>query len=311
MKLLVDSAFSVLYFVISRKIGKNYGRCFKLKNGRLCGVIMCENYIPSFIGLASIAFILREEENNKTVLEIFSYGGIIPRHFGMFSSRFSVVSGNLIYQQHKQRVHNVSKMLKNLGFKYEILEEIRDFTSQSISSELEKLILEKGELTFEKKRLENIELKKEIVERREPVQFLPEKMRSLAPCPFLEISPEFSDIYICGVSKHVYVTQSSLSEKEAIDRCTGNHYTGCKNYLEALNKLKMCPFPKRRVVLPGRYIYICETSKYVQVPFSKLDEEDLLRYCVENRYYDCTYYLNTLNIIEKRIKEIEKKIAEK
>jgi len=82
----------------------------------------------------------------------------------------------------------------------------------------------------------------------------------------------------------------------------------CKYYLEALKRLRTCPFLKRSSVFPNKYIYICEASKYVHVPFSRIDEKDLPRYCVENRYYDCTYYLNAIGTIEKRIEEIKEEI---
>ncbi|MHA1834315.1 MAG: hypothetical protein ACTSV7_10010 [Candidatus Baldrarchaeia archaeon] len=49
---------------------------------------------------------------------------------------------------------------------------------------------------------------------------------------------------------------------------------------------------------------MCKASEYVHVPFSKIDEESLSRNCVEDKYY----YLNVVNTIKNRIKEIGGKI---
>ncbi|MHA1834314.1 MAG: hypothetical protein ACTSV7_10005 [Candidatus Baldrarchaeia archaeon] len=47
------------------------------------------------------------------------------------------------------------------------------------------------------------------------------KIKKLTPCPFLE-NFKVLDIYVCGTSKHVYVSFSSLSAKEAVNKCTGS-----------------------------------------------------------------------------------------
>ena len=133
------------------------------------------------------------------------------------------------------------------------------------------------------------------------------KMKNLAPCPFLETS-EFLDIYVCGASKFIYVLHSSLSEEEAIKRCTGNRYIDCKNYLEALDRIRVCPFLGRQVLIPSSYIHVCKASKYVHVSFSKISKTQLSRHCTEDRYYDCEYYLNAVNTIENGIKELDRKI---
>jgi len=52
----------------------------------------------------------------------------------------------------------------------------------------------------------------------------------------------------------------------------------CKHYLEALDKIRVCPFLKRQIAFPSSYIYICEASKYVHVSFSKINEVQLSKH---------------------------------
>jgi len=300
MKLLADSTFPVLYYVFCRGFNRFYGRCFKLKSGKLCGIILGSRFV--FDISIPLLIILREMDENRLLIEISSYGCLTP-----FAYR------NLPYEKGVRDF--LSEVLKRHRFEYRMLEEIDRFPSEYVFSNIERLILEEGELILEKQKLERIEREKKLeekrLERHERAQFLPEKMKKLNPCPFLEVSSDFSDIYVCGASKYTYVPLSSMSESDAIDRCTRNIHVSCKYYLEALKNLKICPFLKKSPVFPNKYIDTCEASKYVHVPFSRVDEKDLLRYCVENRYYDCTYYSNAISTIEKRIKEIEDKITGK
>jgi len=131
-----------------------------------------------------------------------------------------------------------------------------------------------------------------------PFKHLPEKIKRLAPCPFLETS-EFSDIYVCGASKYVYVPYDSLNARETINKCAGNRYINCRHYVEAISKIRICPFLKRHVLLPGGHIYTCEASEYVHAPFSKIDEEFLSRNCIGiNIITTVSYYLNVINTIK-------------
>lgn len=315
LKLLVDASFPVLYRVLSDKIGRHFKTVFKLRDGKLCGVILGERYIGSQLstvaavaaisssaaplalmstGPAALVVMLREKEDSKVVVEVFSFAGI----GGLNRDRLL-----------KQAAYSFSGLLKNLGFKFEILDEVSDFFSWKVSSELNSLVLEKAELVLEKDRLKRKKSGKERVRSRVVDQSLPEELEMLGPCPFLE-SSEFSDIFVCGASKHVYVPTSSISKDEVMKRCVGTSFVRCEYYVKALDMLEACPFLKRRSIGPLKAVYICEASKYVDVPFSKIEDEYATKNCVEDRYLSCSYYVDAIKEIEKKIIELDRKIKE-
>jgi len=266
------------------------GTCFKLKNGKLMGIVMSEELFFTGHGyVASLVILLKEKEKDKVSMEIFSY------------------ATRLRDKNHKKHVKSILELLKTYKFQYEILKEFNDFFSQYNLSDFDKLILDQGRLLSAKRQLENFELEKKRIKEREPFRDLPTEIKFSAPCPLLETS-EFSDIFICGASKYTYVPHSSLSKKETINQCTENRYMNCKYYIETLDKIRTCPFLKSQATLLGDYIYTCKASKHVHVPFSRISRKQFTKHCIKDRYYDCEYYLNALNTIENKIKEIEEKI---
>jgi len=84
--------------------------------------------------------------------------------------------------------------LQDFGFNYEVLSEMHKISAEHILSDSERKILDKTEL----------------------IRFLPKKWRTLSPCPFLELSADFSDVYICKASDTIYMPVSNLSEKEIV-----------------------------------------------------------------------------------------------
>jgi len=51
----------------------------------------------------------------------------------------------------------------------------------------------------------------------------------------------------------------------------------------------LCPFLKRYPISRDKYAYFCSAGS--RIPFVKLEEKEVFRYCNENRYIDCKYYL--------------------
>ena len=315
LKLLVDASFPILYRMLSDRIGRHFKTVFKLRDGKLCGMILSERYSGSQLstaaavaaistsaaplalmstGPAALVVMLREKEDSKVVIEVFSFAGI----GGLNRDRLL-----------KQIAYGFPGLLKNLGFKFEILDEVSDFFSRKISSELSNLVLEKAELVLEKDKLKRKESEKGRVKSRVIDQSLPEELKMLSPCPFLE-SSEFSDIFVCGASKHVYVPISSLSKGEVMKKCVGTSFVSCEYYVKALDMLEMCPFLKRRSIGPLKAMYLCGASKYVDVPFSKIEDEYVTKNCVEDRYLSCSYYMSAINEMERRINELDRKIKE-
>jgi len=69
-------------------------------------------------------------------------------------------------------------------------------------------------------------------------------------------------------------------------------------------------FLKRRQIRSLKAVYICEASKYVDVPFSKIIDEYATRSCVEDRYLSCSYYVDAIKEIEKKIVELDRRVKE-
>ena len=108
------------------------------------------------------------------------------------------------------------KVIETLGLKYEKIDEIKSFLPSNTPYNPDLPVPEVDE---------------------KAIQLLPEKMKRLGACPFLEVSLEFSDIYICGASRLIYIREgSSIYEKDVKKRCIENRYVECKYYLEALKK---------------------------------------------------------------------------
>mgnify|MGYP000182654889 FL=1 len=106
------------------------------------------------------------------------------------------------------------KMLEILGLKYEKVNEIMSFLPSNAPYNPDLLVPEVDERSL---------------------QLLPREMKSLGACPFLEISLDFPDLYICGASRIIYIASSSSMTKKDVDkRCIENRYVKCKYYLEAL-----------------------------------------------------------------------------
>ena len=304
VKLFAETAFPVLYHILCQKFNNYFGKCFKLKDGKLCGVFMGYRYV--YTVFIPLVVILREVDEKRLILEVFSCGYYEVEVYGLPIYRS-------VKQYEKKNVQGfLDEILRNNKIDYQISEELSDTVLEDVFSDFEKLVSEEGKLMLEKFKLEKIEkekrLEEERLETRERVKYLPEKLKILNPCPFLEVSSEFSDIFICGAFKYTYVPLSSMTEKEVVKRCAHGLYANCKYYFEALKKLRTCPFLKEITTLPNNYT--CEASKFVHVPFSKISEEEMLNQCAEKRYYSCTYYLEARKTLEKRIREIREKIAE-
>jgi len=175
-----------------------------LKSGYFYGIIVGEKYFWRSNSSAAVTITLEEEGDGRVVVEVFSYAG----GSGVFDISYGV---------HKTYAHEVLRALENGGFSYEILDEIDYFTPKQTPYNPDEL-LPKEEIEEEK------------------VQLLPEKIRKLYPCPFLESSLDFSDIYICKASKIINLPTFTLHEKEVLKRCVENRYLQCKYYLEGLRK---------------------------------------------------------------------------
>ena len=67
---------------------------------------------------------------------------------------------------------------------------------------------------------------------------LPPEMKALRPCPFLSVSPDFPDIYLCRVSEITYVPVSTLAREEARERCVLDRWPECENYRRAIDVLE-------------------------------------------------------------------------
>jgi len=62
IRLIVNSPFPALYYVLARKFGQCYRRCLKLENGKLYGIIIGEKHFFRIGSMASITVTLEERE---------------------------------------------------------------------------------------------------------------------------------------------------------------------------------------------------------------------------------------------------------
>ena len=67
---------------------------------------------------------------------------------------------------------------------------------------------------------------------------LPPEMKAMRPCPFLSVSPDFPDIYLCRVSEITYVPVSTLAEEVAREKCVLDRWLECENYQRAIDALE-------------------------------------------------------------------------
>ena len=67
---------------------------------------------------------------------------------------------------------------------------------------------------------------------------LPPEIKAMRPCPFLSVSPDFPDIYLCRVSEITYVLVSTLTEEEAKEKCVLDRWPECENYQRAIDALE-------------------------------------------------------------------------
>ncbi|MHA1721730.1 MAG: hypothetical protein ACTSXW_01500 [Candidatus Baldrarchaeia archaeon] len=208
IRLVVNSSFSTLYRVLSRVFGQCYRRCLMLKGGYFYGIIVGEKYFWRSNSSAAVTITLEEEEDNRVIVEVFSYAG----GHGVFDISYGV---------HKTYVHEVLEVLRRGGFSYKILDEIDYFTPKQTPYDPDGLLSKEWG-----------------GEEEEEVQLLPERIKKLSPCPFLEPSLDFSDIYICKASKIIDIPTYTLHEKEVLKRCVENKYLHCKHYIEGLKRQK-------------------------------------------------------------------------
>lgn len=250
VKLLVHYSFPDFYYVLAKKYGKIFRKCFRLEDGKLYGILVGEMFLFGIEGKISIFIALEERKGDEVFVEVFLHGG--PQ--------------TMPFDPYKRWIKKFLNFLNDFGFNYDILSEMYKVSMKDALSDVEKEILGKDKM----------------------ISFLPKRLRVLNPCPFLEMSPEFPDVYICKASEIVYMPVYNFSEQKVLKQCVENRHLHCKHYLEAVEKKGTCPFLKRYPTSRDKYTYFC-TARHV--PFVKLEEREVSRYCVKNKYVDCRYYL--------------------
>ena len=250
VKLLVHHSFPDLYYVLAKKYGKIFRKCFRFEDGKLYGILVGEMFLFGVEGKISIFIALGERKGDGVFMEVVLHGGLQTMPF----------------DHYKRWIKKFLNFLKDFGFNYDILSEIHKVSMKDTLSDVEKEILGKDEM----------------------ISFLPKRLRVLNPCPFLEMSPEFPDVYICKASEIVYMPVYNFSEQEVLKQCVENRHLHCRHYLEAIEKEGTCPFLKRYSTSRNKYMYFC-TARHTS--FVKLEEREVSRYCVKKQYVDCKYYL--------------------
>ncbi len=113
-RVLVHAPFADLYRGFARRHGNCFRRCLRLEDGRLLGIILGEKFFFRTSSTASIMVILEERDRARTVAEIISHAG----GKGIF---------DISYAAHTDYVHEVLSDIREMGFRYELLEEIDYF----------------------------------------------------------------------------------------------------------------------------------------------------------------------------------------
>jgi len=75
VKLLVYQSFPNLYYVLAKKYGKNFRRCFRLEDEKLYGIIVSEIFLFGVEDKVSIFITLEEKENSKVAVEVIPHAG--------------------------------------------------------------------------------------------------------------------------------------------------------------------------------------------------------------------------------------------
>ncbi len=200
IRLLVKSAFLTLYYFLGQKFGQCYRRCFKLEDGRLCGIIVGEKYSFDVNSDVAVTITLEEKDDDGVIMEIFSYAG---------GAGFARISWGV----HKTFALNVVYTLRDYEFDYEILNEIDYFSPSKMPYDAD------GPIPISERRIPSI---------------LPERVVKLNPCPFLSLSLESPYKYVCNAKKLLKISKYTMSEKKVIKHCTGEQYRQCEYYAESL-----------------------------------------------------------------------------